>query len=125
MCKSHASADGLARLLHEAVIGHFKRRQTQLTLKTNIMTVAEFLKKTEVDVTTNKCPLGNQLKADLSHQKVFIDFNTEVKELTDEEKYQIGRSLILMHIKGRPFLKDELISKMDNLIEEETQNTEQ
>ena len=55
----------------------------------------------------------------------FIDFNKEVKELTDEEKYQIGRSLILMHIKGRPFFKDELISKMDNLIEEETQNTEQ
>lgn len=89
------------------------------------MTVAEFLKKTEVDVTTNKCPLGNQLKADLSHQKVFIDFNKEVKELTDEEKYQIGRSLILMHIKGQPFFKDELISKMENLIEEETQNTEQ
>ena len=43
------------------------------------MTVAEFLKKTEVDVTTNKCPLGNQLKADLSHQKVFIDFNKELK----------------------------------------------
>lgn len=30
-----------------------------------------------------------------------------------------------MHIKGQPFFKDELISKMDNLIEEETQNTEQ
>lgn len=89
------------------------------------MTVAEFLKKTEVDVKTNKCPLGNQLKADLSQQKVFIDFNKEVKELTDEEKYQIGRSLILLHIKERPFFKEELIIKMDNLIEEETQNTEQ
>ena len=85
------------------------------------MTVAEFLKKTEVDVTTNKCPLGNQLKADLSLQGVHIDFSKEVKELTDEEKYQIGRSLILLHIKGRPFFKDELISKMDDLIKEELQ----
>ena len=94
-------------------------------MKLNIITVAVILKKTGVDITTNKCPLGNQLKADLSLQKVFIDFDKDVKELTDEEKYQIGRSLILMHIKGRPFFKDELISKMDNLIEEETQNTEQ
>jgi len=85
------------------------------------MTVAEFLKKTEVDVTTNKCPLGNQLKANLSLQKVHIDFNKEVKELSDEEKYQIGRSLIPMHIKGRPFFKEELISNMDALIEEELQ----
>ena len=83
------------------------------------MTVTEFLKKTEVDVTTNTCPLGNQLKADLLLQGVHIDFSKEVKELTDEEKYQIGRSLILLHIKGRPFFKDELISKMDNLIEKE------
>ena len=83
------------------------------------MTVAEFLKKTEVDVTTNKCPLGNQLKADLSLQNVHIDFDKEVKELSDEEKYQIGRSLILMHIKGQPFFKEELIRKIDDLIEEE------
>jgi hypothetical protein len=85
------------------------------------MTVTEFLKKTEVDVTTNKCPLGNQLKADLSHQKVFIDFGKDVKELTDEEKYQIGRSLFPMMNIGLPFFKDELISKMDNLIKEELQ----
>ena len=85
------------------------------------MTVAEFLKTTELDVTTNKCPLGNQLKADLSNQKVFIDFNKEVKELTDEEKYQIGRSLFPMMNIGQPFFKDKLISKMDDLIEEEFQ----
>lgn len=89
------------------------------------MTVAEFLKKLEIDVNTNKCSLGNQLKADLTLKGVYIDFSKEVKELTDEEKYQIGRSMILMHIKGQPFLKDELISRMDNLIEEEIQNTEQ
>jgi hypothetical protein len=89
------------------------------------MTVTEFLKKTEVDVTTNKCPLGNQLKVDLSLQNVHIDFDKEVKELSDEEKYQIGRSLILMMNIGHPFFRDELISKMDNLIGEETQKSEQ
>ena len=67
------------------------------------MTVAEFLKKTRVDITTNKCPLGNQLKADLSLQNVHIDFNKEVKELSDEEKYQIGRSLFSMMNIGLPF----------------------
>lgn len=87
------------------------------------MTVAEFLKKTGVDITTNKCPLGNQLKADLSLQNVYIDFNKGVNELTDEEKYQIGRSLILMHVKGRPFFKEELISKMDDLIKEKLHET--
>lgn len=54
------------------------------------MTVTEFLKITGVDITINKCLLGNQLKADLSLQNVYIDFNKGVKELTDEEKYQIG-----------------------------------
>jgi len=88
------------------------------------MKVAEFLKKSEVDVTTNKCPLGNQLKADLSLQGVYIDFSKEVKELTDEEKYQIGRSLILMNNKGRPFFKSELICKIDDLIQEELQQFE-
>lgn len=87
------------------------------------MTVIEFFKKTGIDITTNKCPLGNQQKADLSLQNVYIDFNKGVKELTDEEKYQIGRSMIFMHVKGRPFFKEELISKMDDLIKEELQET--
>jgi uncharacterized protein (DUF1919 family) len=89
------------------------------------MTVAEFLIKTKVDVTTNMCPLGNQLKADLSLHGVHIDFNKEVKELTEEEKYQIGRSLFLMMNISQPFFKNEFISKMDDLIEEETQKKEQ
>ena len=88
------------------------------------MTVAEFLKKTGVDITTNKCPLGNQLKADLSLQNVYIDFNKGVKELTDEEKYQIGRSLFPMMNIGIPFFKEDLINKIDDLIEEEIQKNE-
>jgi len=44
-------------------------------------------------------------------------------ELTDEVKYQIGRIMILLNIKGDHFFKDELISKMDNLNEAEIQNT--
>ncbi len=75
--------NGLKRWLAELLV--IIKKDTA-HFKTNIMTVAEFLKKTEVDVTTNKCPLGNQLKADLSHQKVTNDFNKEVKELTNEEK---------------------------------------
>jgi hypothetical protein len=62
------------------------------------MSVAEFLKKTDVDVTIGKCSLGNHLKADLSNNKVFIDFNKNVKELKDEQKYQIGQFMILSHI---------------------------
>lgn len=87
------------------------------------MTVTEFLKKDNIDVTTNKSPLGNQLKADLASQKVQIDFDKELKELTDEEKYQIGRSLILFHVKEKPFFKNELISIMDDFIKAELQKT--
>lgn len=87
------------------------------------MTIAEFLKKDNIDVTTNKSPLGNQLKADLASQKVQIDFDKELEELTDEEKYQIGRSLILFHVKDKPFFKNELITIMDDLIKKELQKT--
>lgn len=80
------------------------------------MTVSEFLKKDNIDVTTNKSSLGNQLKADLASQKVQIDFEKELEELTEEEKYQIGRSLILFHVKEKPFFKNELISIMDDFI---------
>lgn len=87
------------------------------------MTIAEFLKKDNIDVTTNKSPLGNQLKADLASQKVQIDFDKELEELTDEEKYQIGRSLILFHVKDKPFFKNELITIMDDLIKKELKKT--
>ena len=87
------------------------------------MTIAEFLKKDNIDITTNKSPLSNQLKADLASQQVQIDFDKELEELTDEEKYQIGRSLILFHVKGKPFFKDELITIMDDFIKEELQKT--
>lgn len=50
------------------------------------MTIKEFLKKDNIDVTTNKSPLGNQLKAYLASQKEQIDFDKELEELTDEEK---------------------------------------
>ena len=59
------------------------------------MTIKEFLKKDNIDIATNKSPLGNQLKADLASQKVHMDFDKELEDLTNEEKYQIGRSLIL------------------------------
>lgn len=85
------------------------------------MTIAEFLKKDNIDVTTNKSPLGNQLKADLASQKVQIDFDKELEELTDEEKYQIGRSIIPMTKKGEHVTYEEIISKMEKLINEDLQ----
>ena len=85
------------------------------------MTIAEFLKKDNIDVTTNKSPLGNQFKADLASQKVQIDFDKELEELTDEEKYQIGRSIIPMTKKGEHVTYEEIISKMEKLINEDLQ----
>jgi hypothetical protein len=85
------------------------------------MTVTEFLKKDNIDVTTNKSPLGNQLKADLSNQDVHIDFDKKFEELTDEEKYQIGRSIIPMTKKGEHVSYEEIITKMNNFIEEDLQ----
>jgi hypothetical protein len=58
----------------QTVIGHLKKRLILIILKLNIRTITEFLKKDNIDVTTNKCPLGNQLKADLAIQEVHIDF---------------------------------------------------
>ena len=85
------------------------------------MTIKEFLKKDNIDVTTNKSPMGNQLKADLASQKVHIDFDKELGQLTDEEKYQIGRSIIPMTKKGEHVTYEEIISKMEKLINEDLQ----
>ncbi len=84
------------------------------------MTVTEFLKKTGVDITTNKSPLGNHLKADLSTINYQIDFNKDLRELTEEDLYQIGRSLILSENKGEAFFGNQIIDFMKNLISEET-----
>jgi len=81
------------------------------------MTVEEFLNKVDVDVSTNKSVLANQLKADLSLENYFIDFSKNVDNLTDDDKYQIGRSLIPYHIKGIPFFVDNFIELMNNSIE--------
>jgi len=87
------------------------------------MTLKEFLEKVDVDVSTNKSPLGNQLKADLSLEEHFIDFNKDVSSLTDEDKYQIGRSLILYHVKRRVFFRDDLIGLINKSTEYALQNS--
>lgn len=83
------------------------------------MTVKEFLKAKNVDVDTNKSVLANQLKADLSTQGIYMDFSKDIDDLTEEEKYQIGRSLFLPDFKGIPFERIKLIKSIEEDINEE------
>nr|WP_319999161.1 hypothetical protein [uncultured Draconibacterium sp.] len=82
------------------------------------MKVKEFLKAKNVDIDSNKSVLANQLKADLSTQGHYIDFNKDINDLTEEDKYQIGRSLILPDFKGIPFQRIELIKRIESDINE-------
>jgi hypothetical protein len=86
------------------------------------MTVEEFLQAVEVDISTNKSPLGNQLKADLCIAKHSIDFQSPVESLNDEDKYQIGKSLILYHIKRVIFFRDNFIDLINMSIEYALEN---
>jgi len=76
------------------------------------MTLKEVLKKLNIDVTTSKSPLANQLKCDLTYQNYHIDFDKNLSEVTDDDLYQIGRSIVLSENKKRAFGYKELVQKM-------------
>lgn len=84
------------------------------------MTLREFLLKVDVDLSTNKSLLANQLTGDLALQGYIIDFNNDITDVSDEDLYQIGRSLILSENKGTFFTKGELIDKMREIIKRNT-----
>lgn len=84
------------------------------------MTVTEFLKKTDVDITTNKSPLGNHLKANLSTANYKIDFNKDINALTDDDLYQIGVSIILSQNKEKAYSPNQIVEIMKKMIQEET-----
>lgn len=80
------------------------------------MTVEELLKLMGADISNTESTLGNQLKADLAHKRHSIDFNKLIEELTAEDKYHIGRSLIMPGFKRRIFTSDDLSNIMDIMI---------
>jgi hypothetical protein len=65
-----------------------------------------------IDLTTNKSILANQLKADLSRANYYIDFEKDDTLLTDEDFYQIGRSLILPENIGKPYSMELIVDKI-------------
>jgi hypothetical protein len=75
------------------------------------MILKEFLLTKNVDIDSNKSVLANQLKADLSSQDYHIDFNKDTDDLSEEDIYQIGRSLLLPNF-SKAFQKSELIERM-------------
>lgn len=76
------------------------------------MTIKEFLQTRNVDIDSNKSLLGNQLKGDLALAGVSIDFNKNIKEIEEEDLYQLGRILILSSFPGKAYFKDEIIEIM-------------
>jgi len=81
------------------------------------MKVKELLLKFDIDISTNKSVLANQLKADLARDNYRLDFGEMVEELTPDDIYQIGKSLILPENKGKGYSKVELYRIMNERIE--------
>jgi len=74
------------------------------------MKLKALLLKMEIDLTTNKSVLANQLKADLANENYYIDFEKDDQLLTDQDCYQIGRSLWLPANIGKPYTQIMLIN---------------
>lgn len=77
-------------------------------------TVKELLKNKDIDITNYKSPFGNKLIGDLSLENYTLDFDKPVNELTDNDKYQIARSVIMPNYSQRPFTQVELIERFDD-----------
>ena len=77
------------------------------------MTIKDFLKGEGLDLDTNKCKYANQLKGDLGLSAYEIDFNKDISEMTEEDYYQLGSSLIE---KKKPMSKSEIIDEMKSKI---------
>jgi len=82
------------------------------------MNLKEILKQMDVDIATNKSTKANQLKCDLISQNYEIDFNKDIYDVTDDDLYQIGRSIILSEIKEKPFSYIDFIQFMKSDINE-------
>ena len=69
------------------------------------------------DVSTEKSEFGNLLKGNLALDNHLIDFEKKMEDLTDEDYYQIGRTILFERSsKETTKFKDEIIEKCKALL---------
>lgn len=74
--------------------------------------LSERLKQIGVDIETEKNIFANHLKASLALANYNLNFGKRINELTDDDFYQLGSSIIVSEDKGVIYTKSEIIEKM-------------
>lgn len=68
-------------------------------------------------VNTEKSEFGNLLKGNLALDNHFIDFDKKMEDVTDDDYYQIGRTILFERAgKEKPLFRDEIIKACKELL---------
>jgi hypothetical protein len=77
------------------------------------------LKQMGIDLSTEKNADANDLKGSLASANYHLNFDLRINELTDEDLYQLGSSIIVQANKGkiytRPAVIREMAEKLENI----------
>lgn len=79
--------------------------------------LTERLKQIGIDINTEKNPYGNHLKASLAIATYSLNFEKRINELSDDDLYQLGSSIIVADNKGVIYTKPQIISMMKDRLE--------
>jgi hypothetical protein len=83
----------------------------------NNLSLKEALYDIGYDVSTEKNEFGNLLVGNLSLEGIHIDFSKSVNDLSEEEIYQLGRTVVLEKAETHIMLSGvEIVEKMKNLL---------
>ncbi|WP_313185656.1 hypothetical protein [Sphingobacterium siyangense] len=78
--------------------------------------LSERLKQIGIDINTEKNIFGNHLKASLALANYNLNFEKGINDLTDEDLYQLGSSIIVTQDKGVTYTRSQIITKMKELL---------
>lgn len=70
-----------------------------------------------IDIRTEKNTLSNDLKGSLASANYRLNFDLRINELTDEDLYQLGSSIIVQANKGKIYTRPQVISEMAEKLE--------
>jgi len=85
------------------------------------MTIKEFLKNMGIDINDNQSFKGNHVKGELALMKIHIDFSKDLQDINDEDKYQLGRILVLNGTFCKAYFQDQIIEGMNKIIADNCQ----
>ncbi|WP_145856848.1 hypothetical protein [Pedobacter suwonensis] len=76
------------------------------------------LKRMGIDLSTEKNADANDLKGSLATANYTLNFDLRINELTDEDLYQLGSSIIVQANKGKIYTRPEVIREMAEKLED-------